>query len=107
MHWSEIAALFSCGGVVILVIRWFANGFVETKLQQRANDINEENAKNNRELRKLFDRLEETLTKMNIAFDYIKEDVQNNTEKVKENSEKIIKLETKVQNHENQLNRKG
>lgn len=99
MHWSEIAALFSVGGVIIVVITWFANVFWEKKWGQKSQDLILFQTSNNDELKRLFDKLNNTLTRLNVSFDYLKGDVKENSEKIKEHDDKIHRLETEVERH--------
>lgn len=96
MHWSEIAAIFSCCGTVIVVIAWFANTFWEKKWGHKSQDLIMNQNKNNEELKHLFEKLNTTLTELKVSFNYIRDDVRENKRKIEEHDDMLQELQIKV-----------
>ena len=102
MHWGDLLAVLSIIGVGIGVIAWFANVFFDKKWAIKSTEIARTNEKVSRELHETLEKISDTLTKLNIAFEYVKEDVRENSRAVKKHEEKINRLETKVEHIKDQ-----
>lgn len=96
MHWSEVAAIFSCSSVVVIVISWFANTFWEKKWGHKSQDLIINQNKNNEELKHLFEKLNTTLTELKVSFNYIRDDVRENKRKIEEHDDVLQELQIKV-----------